>query len=235
MPELIVVMPDGDDGWWTTWNSLGTWAECRRQPPEREPAASYCVPWPHYDDYVARDLVARVDSVYRTRPGRAHRAIAGLSMGGYGAVSLALRYPDVFSAAASHSGVLSPLSGEPRGAARPVADIAELRAGYRRMWPLIAPAFGADTAAWWSREPARLAEQLVARDRSLVPALFVDVGVDDNLLAQNRRFRDELRRLGIAHEYREWPGTHDWAYWRAHVPESLRWIAGRIAADGPGR
>ena len=73
MPEMIVVMPDGDDGWYTTWNNLGNNAECRRaKPPGRqtETVESYCVPWPKYDDYIARDLVARVDSIYRTIPSR---------------------------------------------------------------------------------------------------------------------------------------------------------------------
>ena len=106
MGEMIVVMPDGDDGFYTTWNSLGNYADCTRHPPERESAATYCVPWPHYDDYIARDLVAHVDSTFRTLGDARHRAIAGLSMGGYGAIALALGYPDVFSAAASHSGVV---------------------------------------------------------------------------------------------------------------------------------
>ena len=102
LPEMIVVMPDGDDGWYTTWNNLGNNADCRRgKPPDRqtESVDAYCVPWPKYDDYIARDLVARVDSSYRTIQSRDGRAIAGLSMGGYGAISLALAYPDVFSAA----------------------------------------------------------------------------------------------------------------------------------------
>src|SRR5580765_444325 len=103
MPEMIVVMPDGDDGWYTTWNWLGDWAACKRKPPRPDEAADrYCVPWPHYDDYIARDLVSYIDSHYRTRADRAHRGIAGLSMGGYGAIALALGYPDVFAAAASH-------------------------------------------------------------------------------------------------------------------------------------
>src|SRR5215207_2344427 len=122
VPEMIVVMPDGDDGWYTTWNNLGNNADCRRStPPGRrsESVDAFCVPWPKYDDYITRDLVARVDSVYRTIPSRTARAIAGLSMGGYGAVSLALAYPDVFSAAASHSGVLSPLFVGPHPYAAP--------------------------------------------------------------------------------------------------------------------
>jgi S-formylglutathione hydrolase FrmB len=108
MPEAIVVMPDGDDGWYTTWNSLASLSGCEARVPPDEPRERYCVPWARYDDYVARDVVAWVDSTFRTRADRAHRGIAGLSMGGYGAVLLAAQYPDVFGAAASHSGALAP-------------------------------------------------------------------------------------------------------------------------------
>ena len=117
-PEAIVVMPDGDDGWYTTWNQLIDASVCRSDTTRREPAATYCVPWPHYDDYIANDIVSHVDRHYRTIPQRASRGIAGLSMGGYGAITLALTYPHVFGAAASHSGVLSPryLGPKPYGA-----------------------------------------------------------------------------------------------------------------------
>ncbi|MDF1503609.1 alpha/beta hydrolase family protein [Roseisolibacter sp. H3M3-2] len=237
-PEMLVVMPDGDDSWYTTWNALVTAADCQRDTVRQEPAASYCVPWPHYDDYVARDLVARVDSAYRTRPGRATRGIAGLSMGGYGAVTLALRYPDVYSAAASHSGVLAPLlvgaspfdaQSPPRYAADP--DTIARRWGGRAGAGLLL-AFGRDTAAWWARDPGRMAAALRRRDARLLPALMFDVGVDDSTRDQNRALHHTLDALGVPHRYAEWPGKHDWAYWRGHLGESLAWLGARIA--GPG-
>lgn len=236
MPELIVVMPDGDDGWYTTWNFLGDYAGCRRsfEPRGGDTVDSYCVPWPHYDDYIARDLVAWVDSTWRTKPDREHRAIAGLSMGGYGAITLALSYPDVFSAAASHSGVLSPLYVGPAAfAAAPLygSDLLALRQKWgERFWPLIRPMFGPDTTGWWSRDPSRKARKLVARDPARMPALFVDAGTADSLvIGQNRAFHYELTKLSIPHTYNEWPGGHEWPYWRLHVRESLGWIAERIA------
>jgi S-formylglutathione hydrolase FrmB len=238
--ELIVVMPDGDDGWYTTWNLLGNNAACQQKPLRQdESPASYCVPWPKYDEYVARDLVAKVDSSYRTIANRAHRAIAGLSMGGYGAITLALRYPSVFSAAASHSGVLSPLYVGPHPFAAPpqyATRMDQLAPIYRGLWPIIAPAFGNDTAAWWSRMPGRIAQRLVASRRGPMPAIMLDVGSEDNLVDQNRDFHATLQRLGVAHVYTEWPGVHDWMYWRAHVGESLTWIAGKVGAvPGPAR
>ncbi|MBC7896467.1 MAG: prolyl oligopeptidase family serine peptidase [Cytophagaceae bacterium] len=236
LPEMIVVMPDGDDGWWTTWNTLGDFAACRRTgaADRKEPADSYCVPWPHYDDYVARDLVQHVDRSYRTRADRAHRGIAGLSMGGYGALSIAFAYPDIFTAAASHSGVLSPLLGGRDTTSRTTryaSNGAQLREGWGpRFWGLIAPAFGTDTAAWWSRDPGRRATRLAATRRALLPRLFIDVGTDDGLLEQSRDLRATLQRAGIAHDYAEHPGAHDWDYWRKHVAASAAWMSRVIGA-----
>ncbi len=236
-PEMIVVMPDGDDGWYTTWNWLGDYNACRRnRPAGAEPAATYCVPWPHYDDYIARDLVAWVDAHYRTLADRRHRGVAGLSMGGYGAVALALAYPDVFSAAASHSGVVSPLQqGQgPDGVMRYPPSIDSLRTAIPpALWAIMEPAFGKDTAAWYARDPIRLAARLQARDRTSLPALFIDCGVSDPFIGENRAFDRGLRALGIPHEYAEWPGSHTWSYWRRHSAESAAWMAHQLARDEP--
>lgn len=225
--EAIVVMPDGDDSWYTTWNTLGNADACRRDSTRTESAATYCVPWPHYDDYVAHDLVARVDSVYRTCADRAGRAIAGLSMGGYGAISLALRYPEVYAAAASHSGVVSPLYTGPtpyRAPAHYASTPAELRAYAGGLWPSESLAFGPDTSGWWPRDPARLAAHLHQTRPSLMPALYADVGTEDHFADGNRAFRDRLAALGIPLDYHEYPGAHTWLYWRSHVATSLAWL-----------
>ena len=226
-PEAIVAMPDGDDGWYTTWASLPDAAGCAADTVRREPAATYCVPWPHYDDYIARDIVAHMDRRYRTRATGASRGVAGLSMGGYGAVTLALAYPDVFAVAASHSGVLSPrlrLGAAPDAPARYGATLPELAAGVRHLWPSLRAVFGTDTIAWRGRDPQILAERLrarVQRGEARFPALHVDIGVDDIWAPQNRDLVAALTRLGVTHTYREHPGAHTWDYWRAHLPESL--------------
>ena len=227
MPEPIVVMPDGDDSWYTTWNGLANLRACEAAAPRDEPASTYCVPWARYDDYIARDLVARVDSSYRTLADRRHRAIAGLSMGGYGAITLALNYPDAFVAAASHSGVLAPLYMGPHpftGTARWARTESEIRDAQDGRWPKIFPAFGRDTAGWWARDPGRLAARLIEERRGPMPAIMLDVGRDDHLVDQSRAFRATLQRLGVPHEYRERAGKHDWDYWRTHASESLRWL-----------
>ena len=241
MPEMIVVMPDGDDGWYTTWNTIGDYGACVADTTRTEPARSYCVRWLHYDDYIAHDLVQHVDSMYRTVGDRAHRAIAGLSMGGYGAIALALQYPDRWSAAASHSGVLSPMyaghhpfEGAPVYAtsfAQIEAQWADNPGGVR--WRSRRLAFGNDLPAWRWRDPAYRVRSLLDEPTSpdtRIPALYMDVGSSDPIADDTRVFDAELTILGVPHQFSEYPGTHNWDYWSAHVAQSLAWIASHIAS-----
>lgn len=230
-PEMIVVMPDGDDGFYSTWNYLGDYAGCQRnRPPDAEPAATYCVPWPHYDDYIARDLVGWVDTTWRTLADRRHRGIAGLSMGGYGAITLALAYPDVFSAAASHSGVLAPAVGSARAMVPEGRfELDRIRASYHQsLWPFLGAVFGKDSIGWASRDPRQLAARAWERRRTLMPALMIDCGIEDPYVVQSRSFRDALVRFGVPHIYKEHSGAHTWDYWRRQAAESAAWLAARL-------
>jgi S-formylglutathione hydrolase FrmB len=87
--DLIVVMVDGGNSWYVNW------------------AKSYDDQKNNWDDYITKDLIGYVDSHYRTIAKRQGRAISGLSMGGYGALAVGLRHPDMFCSIASHSGALS--------------------------------------------------------------------------------------------------------------------------------
>jgi S-formylglutathione hydrolase FrmB len=196
------------------------------------PAGTYCVPWPHYDDYVAYDVVRWVDAKFRTKADRAHRGLAGLSMGGYGAVLLALQYPETFGAAASHSGVLWPLEWAPEGVLRRPAgspDSTWTRIYNNAVGKSIRAVFGKDTTAWFAKDPVHMLDR--ARSRGAVlPALKADIGLGDPFLAENRAFRDALQARGVPLTYSESPGVHDWAYWSTHVRESLAWLATTMAA-----
>src|SRR5262249_3311417 len=66
-----------------------------------------------------------------------------------------------------------------------------------------------------------LAEQL---DRARLPALRIDCGTEDSLLEHNRRFHAHLETLGIPHQYAEFPGGHDWAYWDSHIRDTLSFV-----------
>jgi S-formylglutathione hydrolase FrmB len=65
--------------------------------------------------------------------------------------------------------------------------------------------------------------------KSPLPAMKADVGRDDPFLAGNRAFRDALKARGVALEYTEYPGAHDWKFWNGHVGESLGWLAKQMA------
>ena len=235
IPAAILVMPDGDTGYWIDWEEPdGFRTRCAADPRRamlKEPIATYCVPRGRYESYLVEDVVPYVDSLYRTRADPSHRGIAGFSMGGYGAVFLAARHPDLFSAAVSHSGVVAPLYVGPHPYAEQavfagtVSEILDQWPSYR--WPLFLVEFGRDTSGWWARDPFRQIDRLLAAGRP-VPYLSVDVGTMDRFADQSRALSDTLRKRGVAHRYREWPGGHDEAYWRAHAGEGLAWLLDHI-------
>ncbi len=234
--EAIIAMPDGDDGWYTTWNQLGDVNACRADTVRREPSTSYCVPWTRYDDYIVRDVITHLDARYRTVGTRGARGIAGLSMGGFGAITLALQHPELFAAAASHSGVLSPRYLGPTPFAPPpryANTTAELQTAARTLWSDLRYVMGKDTIGWNARDPGHMAQRLLARrlpPGSAMPALMFDVGTADPFVDQNRDLHATLTRLGVPHRYAEWPGAHTWAYWQQHAAESLQFLLGNVSA-----
>ena len=187
---LIVVMPDGGRGWYSD---------------------SVTEPTGAYETFIVRDLVGFIDRTFRTRAERGGRVIGGLSMGGYGAVKLALKYPQMFCAAVSHSGALS----------RPDERNFEEGSELRRI-------FG-ERPSGGSEDIYTLAEKAAG---SSAPALRIDCGVNDFLLGYNRNFHRHLESLGWSHEYAEHPGGHDWEYWDKHVRESLKFFAGALDLVG---
>lgn len=179
---LIVVMPNGERGFYTD---------------------SRANPKAAFETAIVRDIIGFVDANFQTIPTRAGRVIAGLSMGGYGALKLALKHPDKFCAAVSHSGAVEFGSRAFEGEDWRVTE-------YQ-------PVFGPDPRGS-SDDVYHLAETV---DRALLPALRVDCGVDDFLIEDNRRLHRHLDQLGITHEYAENAGAHDWAYWNRHVLETI--------------
>ena len=115
---------------------------------------------------------------------------------------------------------------------RDAADIDELRARWPAYaWPGLSLSFGGrDMYGWWARDPLRIAHRALDGGRPL-PSLYIDVGTSDPFVEENRAFVAGAKALGESVEYHEWPGTHDWNYWRAHLPESLEWMALRLSSS----
>jgi S-formylglutathione hydrolase FrmB len=171
--------------------------------------------WP-FDKY-HEETVAFMERNFPLKRERAARAIGGLSMGGYGAIFQGLTHPDQYCAAVSHSGAL--LFGS-----RPWAD--EHGGELRRI-------FGPDPRG--SRHDLlRLARdaEFDARIKKL-PALHIDCGTDDFLIAESRTLHTELEKLGIPHAYADHPGAHEWDYWEAHVRDGLRFVADAMGVKIP--
>ncbi|CAN5524464.1 alpha/beta hydrolase family protein [soil metagenome] len=181
---LIVVMPDGYRGFYTD-NTNG----------------------PAYANFFGRELPNFVERTFPAKKTRAGRAIGGLSMGGYGALRIALAFPDRFISANSHSGALLAGSRD-----RPHSDE---QAEFRRI-------FG-DNPQGTDHDLLALAER-AARDGDF-PKLLIDCGKQDYLIDDNRKFRAALKNQRIPHEYREFPGGHDWDYWEHHVQDALKFHA----------
>lgn len=127
-------------------------------------------------------------------------------MGGYGAVKLALRYPEMFCSANSHSGALGfahwALSTDPGNS---------FAVEFTRV-------IGAEPVGG----PNDLFALAEALDPVVRPALSIDCGTSDHLLDANRAFHAHLTEIGYAHEYTEFPGAHDWSYWDEHIQQALK-------------
>jgi putative tributyrin esterase len=124
--------------------------------------------------------------------------IAGLSMGGFGALRLAAKYPDRFLAASGHSSItrldqMAQFVDEPIDAYETQPDEGSVL-------------------------------ETMIRARRPLPALRFDCGTSDLLLDENRTLASALAAAGIPHTYQEFPGGHDWAYWETHLADTLKFF-----------
>ena len=185
---LIVAMPEGDDSWYT--NSAS-------QPQEK------------WEDYFIKDFIAEIDSKYRTIATRHTRAIAGLSMGGYGALKFALKYPGTFVFAASFSGAQVVVHNPEFWTSRARKEDADQ---LRRVFGEGANSILAENDVF---------ELAKKRTPAQVPYLVVTCGTEDGLLANNREFVALLQQLKIRYEYHESAGAHTWEYWDEQLSNVL--------------
>ena len=222
----IVVMPDGDDGFYIDSPTPIDYAACMADGAGLfDPGAdrdATCVHHRAYETYIAKELVAHIDATYRTIAAREGRAIAGVSMGGYGALSLALRHPDAYAAAASHSGVASLLYD---GHGNVAADL-EHAAGLPKLEPWLRLLFGTDLATYRAHDPAVLVETLPAN----APALYLDCGTEDFLVELTRFVDGVLTRRHVSHAIFYGPGKHEYAFWIPRIPASLAFLRDHTSA-----
>lgn len=157
-----------------------------------------------FETFTASELVKYMDANYRTIPRREGRALAGNSMGGHGSMFLAIRHKDTFSATAPMSGGVDIRASDPRVGA------------FYNNWGLrhcLGP-IQENRARWDEMTVMNLVDSLKPGELTIA----LDCGTNDFFLAVNRQLHAKLTKLGITHEYAEFPGEHNWQYW----PGSLR-------------
>lgn len=181
---LIIVLPEGEDGYWMDHAGDG----------------------PAWGTYVARDVVDEIDAHFRTIPRAEARAVGGNSMGGHGAIQLAMNFPARFGVVGIHSPTLRSRDE--------------------------APAYFGDADYFSAHDPASLARRDPASARQL--RIWMDVGEQDPWLAITMGFHQELLDLGIPHGFRVLPGIHDDGYWTANREVYLEFYAEALRQGATG-
>ena len=149
-----------------------------------------------YESYITKELVPYVDANFPTKTDPKSRAITGLSMGGHGALYLAIRHSDLFGAAGSTSGGVD---------FRPFPnrwDIKKALGEYEQ-----------NKERWYEYTVMRQVEML--KNNQL--AMIIDCGIDDFFMPMNRALHEKLLQLKIDHDYIERPGEHNHIYWGSSI------------------
>jgi putative tributyrin esterase len=196
---MIVITPDAQNSWYVN---------------------SATIPADRFEDYIINDLIREIDTRWRTIASPDRRAIAGLSMGGYGSVLFALKHPGSFAVVGSVSGAFDAPAGVEH-------VIPNLRESTDRAFGLTGSTTRRDNDIY-SLLPSVLA---VSKSASL-PYFFLECGSQDSLLPSNRKLVEELSSKNVLYEYHEYPGAHTWEFWDKSLPMMLEVIATRIV---PGK
>ena len=155
-----------------------------------------------YWTFLSEELPTLVDSFFRLSRRREETFVAGLSMGGYGALKWALRDPGRFAAAASLSGAL---------------DVSR-----REGEPLLRRVYGDRPVAGSDDDLFTLLHRPAVQGG--LPRLYVACGTEDELYPENEAFRDAATAAGVPVTVDFSPGAHDWAYWDATIQDVLAWL-----------
>lgn len=156
-----------------------------------------------FESHIIKELIPYVDSHYRTIPCREARAIAGYSMGGHGAITLAAKHPELFCSASNLSGIL---------------DITR----WPGFWGIsrVLGAFEQNRELWRANSAMGLAERFAGEARCV--KLMIDCGFGDIAYPENLEFHEKLTALGVEHVFKGRPGRHDWCYWSSNLAEHIQ-------------
>jgi len=180
-----------------------------------------------YEDFFIREFVPFIESHYRIRAGRRYRGISGVSMGGYGALHLAFRYPDLFGSVSAHSAALIATLPHTRAATPGEASI---------LARMLGSAFGNpfDPAFWNRNSPFTLVRNGL---RPVGLRIYFDCGTEDDYGFNKgaQAFHELLVSRGIPHEFHLYPGGHDWSYFAQHFAASLEFQSNAFGVTPPAK
>ncbi|CAG5005449.1 Carbohydrate acetyl esterase/feruloyl esterase [Dyadobacter sp. CECT 9275] len=170
-----------------------------------------------FEDYFIQEFMPHIESTYRIRQKKEFRAVAGLSMGGFGTMLLATKHTDLFAAAA-------PLSG----AFWTDDEIANMPA--ERWSSVFLPLFGPLAQGksrlsphWYANSIFKIIET-APLDKLKSVKYYIDCGDDDFLVKGNMALHSALLDKAVPHEFRIRDGAHTWQYWRTSLPEVLKFV-----------
>jgi len=215
MYNLIVVMPDGGNSWYINY---------------AESADGQTNNW---EDHIVQDVVGHVDANYRTIAKREGRALTGLSMGGYGSITMGLRHPELFVTIGTTSGAIEhgrDAARRLRGMSSPAGQgqrTTEQEQRRRAPDPAIGiEGFSSQDERTPSGEPFLTAEQADAYDPFVlihrvpadqVPYIYIDCGTEDGLIAGARELAGILMQKNLPFDYMQMAGVHNGAYWTQSI------------------
>ncbi len=207
LPEMILIHPNGGQSFYTNTHDGSL----------------------KYEDFVVKELPSHVETKYRIRKGRPYRSLAGTSMGGFGALKIAMKHQGLYSAVAAHSPIIFPFRN-------PLELPPELKSSRRFSFfnDIFSSIYGnpVDQDYYDANNPL-----VLAKDCPKDLAIYFDYGTDDRYiplvqLDKGIAMLDKaLTEAGVAHTFRKHEGEpHGWALVSAHIEESLGFIA--AAASG---
>lgn len=195
IPPMIIVMPDGGTSWYI--NSYDGKEK--------------------YEDFFIKEFIPHVEQAYRVKTERQYRGVAGLSMGGYGTLIYAIKYPQLFSAAAALSAAVFPddqMVNQPDD-------------NYEHVFGQL---FGRGLKGkdrlnkdWQANSVLNLVQNKTADELSKV-RYWIDCGDDDFLTIGNSMLHIALTEKKVPHEFRMRDGAHNWTYWRTGITNALSFI-----------
>ena len=168
-----------------------------------------------YEDFLLQEFIPGIEKHFRIRPGRANRAVSGASMGGYGALHLAFRHPELFSSVSAHSAAL-------------IEKLPSFLGGVAQNSPrarVLGSTFGSppDSVFWERNSPIAMARTVQLTGLKI----YFDCGDQDDFGFESGATALDrvLTSRKIPHEFHLYPGRHDWQYFAIHLPASLQFHA----------